>query len=431
MFGPRCLEIEVAMSFLVFLCLALFQDLDPKKEFDSRRTALKGSRDANAWCDLGEWALEQKFKDKAKSCFQEALKVDSGHERSRDGMLKVGYGEVNGKWLPLSSIYTSKKAKLKKEDIDGLFELAEWCKAHQMPKEQRHALDEILRIDPQNRRAHLELGHTLYHGEWLEEAEVQRELKIDEVWKTALANQWTAAQIQTAIKGTTNASAILEKAKSPGPGTYKETKLQLDRDKYPGEYTYGIPDDYVPWRKSPMIVFLHGGGQNSGDGDEYFPIAWPVGRPRGFIVVCPTVLEKIPNGWNNERHVQYVRTIVREMQQKYNVDPNRLYLWGHSMGGCGAFYIGARCTDLFAAFSPMSGWPYDWLPEKLQKTPVRIVHGDQDKTVPPEGSRRAAQWLKEHGNVYVYDELPGVGHGIPHKHWPVVADWFLNFTLRR
>ncbi len=77
----------------------------------------------------------------------------------------------------------------------------------------------------------------------------------------------------------------------------------------------------------------------------------------------------------------------------------------------------------------MSGGPMGWIPDSLKRTPMRIVHGDKDTVVPPGGSRKAARILKEKGSPCIYDELPGVEHGIPRENYDKVADWFM--TIRK
>lgn len=417
-----------------FLALLWVLAQDPKAEFESRRVIVREAKEPDRWCELGEWAIEKNLKDQAKTCFLEALQADAQHARAREGMRKLGFEELDGKWQTFAAIYNLKRGRTKKDDINGLLELARWCRLHQMEKEHRQTIAAVLKVEPMNRAAHEELGHKYHHGEWLSPEAYEKELKVDEAWKTALAENKPANEIQEAVRkagGTWSGSVadVLEKAKSPGPGKYKDTKLELDRDKFPGEYTYAVPGTYVPWRKNPMIVFLHGGGQGAGDGDYYFPSAWYCGEPRGCIVVCPTVLKKVAVAWSNEQHVAYIRAVVKEMQSKYNIDPDRIYLWGHSMGGYGAFYIGSRTTDIFAAVSPMSGGPMGWIPDSLKNVPVRIVHGDKDAVVGPGGSRKAFKILREKGASVIYDELPGVEHGIPRENYDKVADWFM--TIRK
>ena len=45
----------------------------------------------------------------------------------------------------------------------------------------------------------------------------------------------------------------------------------------------------------------------------------------------------------------------RRSQLLFNVDTNRIYLTGHSMGGFGTWHFGPQYAHLWAAISPMAG----------------------------------------------------------------------------
>ena len=213
-------------------------------------------------------------------------------------------------------------------------------------------------------------------------------------------------------------------------GTHKDVKLEAEKDTYAtGEYTYGVPSAYRPWRKNPLIIFLHGGGEGVGDGDDYFPQIWPHSSPKGYLTICPTVLEKIGLAWNNPKHESYLRAILREFKTKYNVDEERTYLMGHSMGGFGCFYHGTRMTDLFAAISPWSGGPNSAVLSNLKLTPIYIIHGKRDAQVNVAGSREAARQLKQMGYNHVYVEMDIDGHGVPGPEQDKAVDWLERYKL--
>ena len=50
-----------------------------------------------------------------------------------------------------------------------------------------------------------------------------------------------------------------------------------------------------------------------------------------------------------------VLEMMEAMQKRYNIDAERIYLYGHSMGGRGSWYIGLRKPDLFAAVAAFAG----------------------------------------------------------------------------
>ena len=46
-------------------------------------------------------------------------------------------------------------------------------------------------------------------------------------------------------------------------------------------------------------------------------------------------------------------------KEKFNIDEDRIYLKGESMGGGGTWYVGTRHPDIFAAIAPVyGGWDY-------------------------------------------------------------------------
>ena len=98
---------------------------------------------------------------------------------------------------------------------------------------------------------------------------------------------------------------------------------------------------------------------------------------------------------------------LHQVRRKRFAD-RRVYLTGHSMGGHGAWHLGANDPDLWLAIAPCAGWAsFDsygasardgvhaalWrgadlagdtmaLIANLAQLPVFILHGEEDRTVP-------------------------------------------------
>ena len=118
----------------------------------------------------------------------------------------------------------------------------------------------------------------------------------------------------------------------------------------------------------------------------------------------------------SEKDVMNVLAMVRE---EFNVDPDRIYLTGHSMGGAGTYFLGSKHAGIWAAIAPVA--PAAFLMngtrnEILQGiedggVPVMVVHGDMDEAVPVDESRTWTAAMKEMGMEHEYVELPGVTHG--------------------
>jgi acetyl esterase/lipase len=209
--------------------------------------------------------------------------------------------------------------------------------------------------------------------------------------------------------------------------------LTFRSDKVKGEegarYTIFVPASYDPLRATPLLVGLHGGGPGGKKGDKVVgsgPSAMNfytgICEERGWICVCPTALTA---GWPNEPNDQLLEAMLLEVQCLYNVDLNRVYLTGHSMGGFGTWYWGPKWAERWAAIAPMAGGGGPGLPRlKDTLTPVFVLHGTDDNVVGVDGDRAAAKSLLDSGHDFVYTELNGIGHGCPQEVLEEMAAWF-------
>ena len=95
------------------------------------------------------------------------------------------------------------------------------------------------------------------------------------------------------------------------------------------------------------------------------------------------------------------RCMVKEAASLTSLDPNRIYLFGHSMGGYLAYDGAMFDSDLFAAVAvhamgiePQYG---DIVKRARRKTPIKIYIGDRDQFVPIEGVRGTRDFLVNEG----------------------------------
>lgn len=111
---------------------------------------------------------------------------------------------------------------------------------------------------------------------------------------------------------------------------------------------------------------------------------------------------------------------VLDMARKeFNVDPKRIYLTGHSMGGAGTLFLASKHANLWAAVAPVA--PASFMmnnnrAEILQKVkdagvPMLLITGDADEVVSPDNTRMWAATLKDLGLNHEYLEQPGITHG--------------------
>ena len=129
-------------------------------------------------------------------------------------------------------------------------------------------------------------------------------------------------------------------------------------DDSPQPYFVHLPAGYDSTRRWPLVLLLHGWvpGTNR-------RVPWLVSEDIVAVAERHKVLLVVPHGRTNT-DFQYagevdVLRVKREMERFYAVDPDRIYLLGVSMGGAGAWQIGAHYPDLFAGVAPINGQG-DW-----------------------------------------------------------------------
>lgn len=170
-------------------------------------------------------------------------------------------------------------------------------------------------------------------------------------------------------------------------------------------YLIYLPKDYsaTNGQRWPLMLFLHGSGERGTD-VQRAAIHGPLklvraGREFPFIVIAPQCPEK--ELWQNEPLMQLLDGVT----DKYAVDTKRIYLTGLSMGGYGAWSLGLRHPEKFAALVPICGGanaidaivgPGD-KGAAFQSLPIWAFHGAQDDVVPQDESERIVNELKKRG----------------------------------
>src|ERR1700685_3291072 len=121
------------------------------------------------------------------------------------------------------------------------------------------------------------------------------------------------------------------------------------------KYLVSWPADYDKQDKWPLMLFLHGAGERGDNLDAVKRHGPPKlvgkGKQFPFIIVSP----QCPNGhwWNNE--LLPLTALLDDIESKYKVDRDRVYLTGLSMGGCGTGALAAYSPNRFAAILPICG----------------------------------------------------------------------------
>ena len=191
-------------------------------------------------------------------------------------------------------------------------------------------------------------------------------------------------------------------------------------------YQVFVPTAYDKAKAFPLVIALHGMG---GDENSYFQ-AYAQGafkveaEKRGYVVACPK--GRKPASMYIGDAEKDVMDVIAEMRRDYNIDPDRIYLTGHSMGGYGTWSVAMSHPEVFAALAPVAGGSNNPAGmSKIAHIPQIVVHGDSDPTVSVERSRAMVAAGKKLGVELKYIEVPGGDHGsVVAPNFPAVFDWF-------
>jgi poly(3-hydroxybutyrate) depolymerase len=227
-----------------------------------------------------------------------------------------------------------------------------------------------------------------------------------------------------------NAEAVLAAVKAhkdPFAGRTGDIKRHyaLDDAMEVMPYHLYVPTTYTSARAFPLIIALHGlGGTEDAFFDTYGRQMPQLAEQHGYIIAAPLgyrVDGQYGWGLGNPPSDPKVETVQRlseedvmrvlaQAKSLYNVDPNRIYLMGHSMGAIGTWKLAAKYPDIWAAVAPFSGRGTPATIEKMRGIPEFVVHGDADPTVNVEGSRTMVAAMKALGVEVKYIEVSGGNH---------------------
>jgi poly(3-hydroxybutyrate) depolymerase len=101
--------------------------------------------------------------------------------------------------------------------------------------------------------------------------------------------------------------------------------------------------------------------------------------------------------------------VLELVRKEFNIDDNRIFLMGHSMGGAGALYIGEKYAQIWAAVGCIAGFGSPDPKGKLKDTPLYFTAGSKD-TLGAMG-RTTAEQLKAAGLDVQWKEIPDLDHG--------------------
>lgn len=204
-------------------------------------------------------------------------------------------------------------------------------------------------------------------------------------------------------------------------------------------YVLYLPEGYDPAdteTKWPVIYFFHGIGEIGDDLTKLLPYGvlryLGNGGKLDAIVIAPQC--PVNSHWaDHDKEEEKLVQFVPEMTAKYNIDTDRMYLTGLSMGGRCTWKLALAMPETFAAIAVVCGRTNTYEFETIQNMPIWMFHGAQDATVSFNNITKNILPVleeKEH-RYYKLTVFPTMSHEI----WNTVYDradvyeWLLSQSL--
>ncbi len=205
-------------------------------------------------------------------------------------------------------------------------------------------------------------------------------------------------------------------------------------------YALTLPKDWEPMKAYPLYLELHGAG-------DPHPLGWAagqVGLPEGVKAADyqrPTMVPMVerkgyhvyPFGRGNSGYVGVgevdVWEALEDAQASFQLDQDRYYLYGFSMGGGGTWRIAARTPDKWAAIAMLAPAAYSirqdaavGLGRNVRHLPMFEFIGDKDFLL--QGARGIRDEIRRHGGEVEYIEEVGLDHNFTQESQRLAARFF-------
>ena len=166
-------------------------------------------------------------------------------------------------------------------------------------------------------------------------------------------------------------------------------------------YNIHIPDGYNGITPVPLVIALHGGGGNARSMEEKTGFS-NLSDEKGFVIVYPEGTGRFKHRFltwnagyccgyaleNNIDDVGFIKELIKTLEEKFNIDSNRIYITGHSNGAMLTYRVGAELSDIVAAIAPVAGAiPKNILNLSTPSKPVSVlvISGTDDPLIPWNG----------------------------------------------
>ena len=200
-------------------------------------------------------------------------------------------------------------------------------------------------------------------------------------------------------------------------------------------YVVKIPENYSEDISYPLMIFLHGGVDQSmekGISEFYWYHddllnQFYMSKNDPYVIAAPIKLEV---DWDAKK----IRDIIEDIKSNLSIENDRIYLTGLSMGGRGTFIVAAEFPDYFASIMPLSPHhePYSYVPlaKNVMEIPIWMSHGDIDEISSYSQASQMADSLENLGATIFFRTEENIGHWGWDEIYSDsdVMNWFLSWV---
>ncbi len=161
---------------------------------------------------------------------------------------------------------------------------------------------------------------------------------------------------------------------------------------------------------APLLLLLHGSGHNG----ELLVQNWKSeANKQGIILVGPD--SNNPQAWDSSvDSPDFLRDVIVDVMANHDVDPQRLYVFGHSGGAMYGILLGLLESKYFAAVGVHAGalqeQEYVLISGAQRKIPIAIWSGRLDDSVPIDEVKKTYEELQRQGFPTAFHPIPNHTH---------------------
>lgn len=219
-------------------------------------------------------------------------------------------------------------------------------------------------------------------------------------------------------------------------GTTMAKGLSAHRGEVENGYNFWLydPNDVEIDDPKPVVIFLHGSSLCGNDLNRVKRYGTIDAIERGREIDAYVIAPQNPGGaWSPLK----VMNVLDWVSDNYNIDYDRVYVIGMSLGGYGTIDVTATYPDRIAAAIAMCGGGSVKDLSGLNDVPLWIIHGTADSAVTIAQSDKVVEAMKASAGSngtkrLIYNRVPGMNHSRPARMFYLNEsyEWLFKHTLK-